>query len=143
MRSPLETQALVALQTSRRHQMSNWEHLLNQHKRHASFRPETWVRSLEWGFSCSCSGDCQDWRIPVRSLRDQIPEVLETMRRLFAQHRTFKKPQKDRSAERRAKVLLHQFLTKQQRLELKKTDAFTMVAADGKTYRINKSMGNN
>lgn len=50
---------------------------------------------------------------------------------------------KNQKAERRSKVLLHEFLTKQQRLELKKTEAFTMQAADGQTYRITKGSCNN
>lgn len=131
------------MEYARRHHLSSWDGLLRAHREHASFKAQSWAHSREWGFTCTCSGEECEWRIGISSLRQRLPETVEIMRRLLNSHQPRRATKSERQSRARSKTLLMHCLTKQQRLELKKTKAFTMQAADGHTYRITEGSCNN
>jgi hypothetical protein len=140
---------LAALREPRRNRLSVFDAALREHQNHPSFRTQDWVYSRELGFTCSCTGTEQEWRIDISTLRDMIPEAREAFERMRGLRTadglryTRKAKRKARRAQRRAKALLHQFLTREQRWDLRGSKSFTVVAQDGRTYQITEGTCNN
>lgn len=130
---------LVALRVARHHRLDYWNARLEEHKQHVTFRCETWPYTREYGFTCACSGVEQEWRIDIGCLKELLPAAKESLMRLYRHGRLIGSKLRTREwrrAENKAKALLHRYLTKEQRLELRKTKAFTAKAKDGKSYYI-------
>ncbi len=95
--------------------------------------------TLQYGFSCACSGVREDFNISVRTLAQVLPEARDSFFRRFraVEGRGRKKAKKDaKVAFMRSKALLHRYLTAEQRRELKGTKSLTLQARDGKTYLL-------
>jgi hypothetical protein len=136
-----ERRCLAALEGTRAYQMRSWNEALQEHRACRSFHTEGWAHEREIGFSCSCHGDEQVWRIPLTDVRAALPGAMELFRGM--RQAEFGYEPNDPAAERaqkkankRAKALLHRHLTKEQRLHLRATDGFSVIGQNGKTYRI-------
>lgn len=142
----LEDRLLIALRVARHHRLDYWNNRLEEHRHHPTFRVHTWPFTREYGFSCSCSGTEQEWRIDIGCLKEMIPGARESLMRLYRHHLSAGSKlqrREQRLAEVKAKALLHRYLTKEQRLELRKTNAFTAKAKDGKNYLITRVLDPN
>jgi hypothetical protein len=122
--------------------MTFWYDQLRQHMKHTSFRTQGHPETREYGFTCECSGLLQDWRIDITCLSELVPQALATIERAFGHGRPkpgSKKRKKElRKASIRSRALLHRYLTKEQRLELRATNGITVKGADGRLYRLNE-----
>ena len=139
MTTAIEDKLLEAMKIPRRFRLTVWDQALQEHKRHASFRVQSWAYTLEYGFTCECSGVEQEWRIFIGDLKLQLPAALESLQRLYRHHGRVGQKLVRRArlkAEQRAKALLHRYLTREQRQELRATKAFTMKGGDGRTYHV-------
>jgi len=126
--------------------MEVWANDREEHRRHPSFRTQQWAFTREWGFTCECSGFEQEWRIGIAGLREALPEVREMLQRLFraGSMRGNKKAKRAlRKSNGRAKALLHKYLTREQRWELRATKAFTVVGQDGRSYHVTEGSAGN
>jgi hypothetical protein len=135
----LDEKLLEAMKIPRKIRLSVWDAALQEHKTHATFRVQTWAYTLEYGFTCACSGTEHEWRIFIGDLKAQLPAARESCMRLFRHHaKAGNKLQRREQAKAtmRAKALLHRYLTKEQRIELRNTKAFTMRGKDGRRYHI-------
>lgn len=129
-----------------RYRIECWSQALNNHKRHSSFHTQGWVYTREVGFTCSCSGQEQEWRISLTSIRSALPEVRDAFMRRY--NTGFFKGRKKlrletRRANRRAKALLYRHLSKEQKWELRATSAITITGQDDRTYLITDGSCNN
>lgn len=137
---------LVALKVARHHHLSIWDAALREHKGHPTFRMHGHAYTLEYGFTCECSGTEREWRVTITSLKEMLPAARETVIRLFKHHALghTRKARRERArAELRAKALLHRFLTREQRLEFRKTRGFTMKGKDGREYLVTHGSSTN
>lgn len=135
----LDEHILTSMQVARRHHLAIWSAALEEHRRHPSFQVQTWPMTLEYGFTCACEGHDQEWKIKLTSLKEAVPKVRDSIMRVFRARMTFGQRAKRREvlrSEQKARSLLHRYLTKGQRLELRKTNAFTMTGKDGRTYKL-------
>lgn len=128
--------------------MKYWSAALEEHKNHESFRVHDWPFSLEKGFTCECSGQEVEWRISISDIRSFLPEAEETylsiLQRLrLANKFSKKKKQEKQRADTKAKALLHRYLTKKQRWELRATKSITVMGQDKNVYRITEGSCNN
>ena len=124
--------------------MNLWSNALRAHRAHASFRTQQWPYTREYGFTCGCSGCEQEWRIGIGEMREMLPTAREALQRLYRYPPGSRARTKaDRKASVKAKALLHRHLTKEQRWELRATQAFTVVGQDGHTYRVTEGTANN
>jgi hypothetical protein len=119
--------------------MTFWDNALQEHNKHASFRVQMWAYSREYAFTCECSGEKQEWRIDICHLKELVPKALLTVRRIFGfgpkAGDKLKKKQK-KLADVKARALLHRYLTKEQRLELRATQGFTVQGSDNRAYHV-------
>src|SRR5580704_8860596 len=93
-----------------------------QHQDHATFHTEGWPQLLEIGFSCSCSGERQEWRISIMHIREELPEARESIYRIHQRllvREELRRKKKLSKANKRAKALLHRYLSKEQRWTLR------------------------
>lgn len=142
----LDDHVLAAMRHPARIRMEVWARALDEHRRHQSFRVQQWPFSLEWGFTCECEGFEREWRIGISGLRSMLPEVRESIHRIFRLRLSAgnKKAKRVlRKANGRARALLHQHLTKEQRWELRATKAFTVRGQDGRTYSVTEGTAGN
>ena len=130
---------LEAMRWPARHRMSVWAAELDHHRGHRTFRPQQWAFTREYGFTCECSGSEREWRINIGALREMLPEARDALQRIFRHHHSVgakKAKRAQRRADHKAKALLHQHLSKEQRWELRATKAITITGQDGRSYRI-------
>lgn len=126
-----------------------WNEHLNAHRGHRAFQVHTWPMTREYGFSCDCEGHDEEWRITMTQIRQMMmaaPNFLagfENMVRQQQQVGNKTKKRNERRAHIKAKALLYHNLTREQKWELRATDGFTIVGADGKQYRITKATASN
>lgn len=141
-----DTALLAALQTPRLLRLAVWERALEEHRRHPSFRVQTWPYSREYGFTCECGEHEEEWRIDITRFKDMLPEVRARVLSFFQHHvrRSAKlNRKKSQAANYRARSLLHRHLTRQQRAELRHTRAFKILGRDGRTYEITEGTATN
>lgn len=139
LNTELDERINIALKVARQHHLSIWDTAFQEHRRHPTFRMAGYPHTLEYSFLCSCSGVEQEWRINIATLKSMLPEARDVVQRLFRHHsKTGQKKLKRqlRKAEVRARSLLHQHLTREQRLELRKTKGFTIQGKDGRLYHL-------
>ena len=144
MPEKIEDRVYEALKIPRRIRLTVWDEALQIHKRHPGFLVQTWAYTREYGFTCPCSGTKQEWKVDVGCLKEMVPDALEAVRVLYEHHSKFgqKKVRRERArAEVRARSLLHRYLTKEQRAELRATASFTTTGKDGRTYQVTKDKG--
>lgn len=137
---------LAAMRHPARLRMEVWARALDEHRRHRDFRTQQWPFTREFGFTCECAGCEHEWRIGISGLRMMLPEVRESVQRLFQQRERvgYKKAKRAlRKANGRARALLHKHLTKEQRWELRATKAFTVIGQDGRTYHVTEGSSGN
>lgn len=142
----MDERLMVAMRVARQHHLSYWDAALQEHKRHPTFRMHGWPYTLEYGFTCQCSGEEREWRVKIQALKEMLPEARESVIRMYRHHSTkgAKAERRQRAkAETRAKALLHRFLTREQRLELRKTRGFTMRGKDGRAYYVTLGSASN
>lgn len=126
--------------------MNLWAQQLAEHRGHPSFRVQQWPLTLEWGFTCECSGEEQEFRIRISAIKAMLPEARESLQRLYRHHMTIGTKHSRREMRRangKAKALLHRFLSPLQRLELRKTKGFTLTGQDGRTYLVTEGSAGN
>jgi hypothetical protein len=126
--------------------LNTWERALGEHWGHPTFRAHSWAYTREFGFSCACeacdgeeAGADREWRISISLLRQMTALARDRFMNRARQdgHHGQKKTRRQlQRANVKAKALLHQLLTKEQRWELRGTKAFTITGGDGRTYRI-------
>lgn len=135
---------LEAMVWPRRIRMNVWANELRAHRGHASFRLQQWPFTLEYGFTCECSGQEHEWRVGISGLKAMLPEAREALQRLY-QHPPGSRGNRKlgRKAALKAKALLHRHLSKPQRWELRATKAFTVVGQDGRPYLVTEGTANN
>ncbi len=148
---------------------STWSRALRDHFQHDTFHSEDWPVERCVGFCCSCQGDNEElvWMIPISTLKMASQEVQNALQFVRARekvsplewhetrmNRIREMQEVIRLAEvskkklllryrKRAMRLLEKHLTPQQLRQFKRKVFFTVVARDGKTYRIeNGSSGN-
>lgn len=147
MTGVLDNEALLAsLREPRRNRLRFFYSALHEHRGHPEFRTQDWVYSREVGFTCSCSGTEQEWRIDIGTLREMIPEARATFNRMrshFSGIGRKKDKRKARRAQRKAKALLHSCLTKEQRWDLRATKSFEVIGQDGHAYQVTEGSCNN
>lgn len=148
--APLPNVADERLMEAMRHpariRMEAWYDALQEHRRHPTFQVHSWAYTLEYGFTCGCSGVEQEWRIRVHDLHGMLPEAREAFqtalrRKGFGGNK--KARQALRRADRKARALLHQFLTREQRWHLRAAKSFRVQGADGRTYLVTEGTANN
>jgi len=122
--------------------MRVWNAALQEHRNHPSFRVRDWPFTREQGFTCECSGNEVEWRVTITTLRDSAEELRVLWRQLTHTKEKKRLREKERS-EKRAKALLHRFLSKEQRWALRAGGSFPVVGQDGRTYTIAKGNANN
>lgn len=140
-----EVEDWTATRTHREPQ--GWNRHLETHRRHPSFRIHTWAMSREYGFSCECAGHEEEWRITITQIRQMMmdaPRFLAGFETMVRQRAGDKAKKRDlRRAHAKAKALLYHNLTREQKWELRATQSFTIVGADGKQYRITEAVSSN
>ncbi len=98
-----------------------------------------WPHTLEYGFTCECSGVEQEFRIKIHALKEALPAARDSIIRLY-RHSMGLNRSRDRKAwnkaDARARALLHRYLTKEQRLEVRKTKGFMMRDKNGRSYHV-------
>jgi hypothetical protein len=131
---------IAAVRAASKHRLRYFHGSLLQHRRHESFRVASWPDG-DVGFTCSCTGVTREWRVSTETLEDVIPRAREACWQL-ARKGTFSSKrsnqaarQQEKSIVRRAKALLHRYLTKQQRWDLRAYEAIT-VEAGGRTFQL-------
>jgi hypothetical protein len=135
----IEENLTVAIRVATEYRLRIWEKFLKEHQNHATFRAMSCPMTLQYGFSCACSGVREDFNITVRTLAQTLPEARDFFFRRFraVEGRGRKKVKKDaKLALMRSKALLHRYLTAEQRRELKGTKSLTLQAQDGRTYLL-------
>lgn len=137
---------LEALRIPRINRLTYWNARLEEHKGHGSFRVHSFPHSLEYGFTCNCTGTEQEFRIDIGSLKSMVPAARDAVLRLWRHHgRAGMKGQRRSYAksQTKARALLHRYLTKEQRTTLRKLREFTMTGKDGRTYVVTEGSGMN
>lgn len=118
---------------------AEWGTALEAHRRHQGFHTEGWVFERQMGFTCRCDGREQTWKIPLSSLKECPQEVRDTFTRLYAADRRrdgIRNAREERKAQKRAKALLHKYLSKEQRWSLRARGFFDVTGQDGLPYRV-------
>ena len=142
----LDDHLRIAMRYAAKYRMSAWSRELENHRRHASFHAHSWAHSREFGFTCACCGEEDEWRISVASLREMMPAARNAVQRMVSEHGrrgTKKARREDRIARIKAKALLHYNLTKEQRWDLRGSKSFVITGKDGKSYRITEGTSSN
>ncbi len=148
---------------------STWSRALRDHFQHDTFHSEDWPVERCLGFCCSCLGenDEQVWMVPIGTVRMASQEVQDALQFIRAREKVtpaeWHEMRMDRirvaqgvtefvesvkktllyKYRKRAMRLLEKHLTPPQLRQFKKKTCFTVIAKDGKTYRIeNGSSGN-
>jgi len=135
----MEASVHEALKYPQRIRLTAWDGALQAHRKHDSFRVQTYPYSLEYGFTCQCSGVEEEHRIWIGELKQMVPAAMASVKRIFgfgpkAGDRLRK--QLHTRAYSRARALLHRHLTREQRIELRGTRGFHMKDRDGRTYHL-------
>lgn len=137
---------LAALREPCRNRLSVFDAALQEHRGHPTFRHQDWAFSREVGFTCFCDGTEREWRIGLRSLKEMVPDARDVFLQMRERHLNIgrgKDRRKAWRAQRKAKALLHQFLTRPQRWDLRASKSFEIVGQDSFTYRITEGSCNN
>lgn len=138
---------MTAMRVGRQHQMMAWREALFAHRNHGTFFLADDPRARQFGFVCSCTGTDQEWRIPVTALQDALPETREAVLRVRDRYMqrlgvgSRKTRHEKRRADAKARALLHRFLTKSQRWDLRATESFRVRGQDGNIYVLTKKWG--
>lgn len=137
----------ASIRGAARFRMSIWAEALEEHRGHPTFKTVTWAHQLELGFFCLCSGEREEWRLGVRTLKEMEPEARGAFLRLVKHHqdRGCKKAKRwmrqMRRADKKAKALLHRYLTQEQKWDLRATKGFNVTGQDGVVYWVKGSGG--
>lgn len=145
-RPELDERLMIAMRAARRHHLSVFHAALQQHRRCASFLWADNPFERKIGFVCSCSGQEQQWEVALTALQEALPEHRNWVLSLHNNRLRFGTKKKRREAwraNRKAKALLHRFLTREQRWELRGSRAFRVVGQDGRTYLVTEGMAGN
>ena len=135
----LDERVYIALRVARQHHLSIWYDTYQEHCHHTSFTMRGYPHTLEYSFLCSCLGTEQEWRLGISTLKSMVPEARKRIQGAYKHHTksgTKKLRLQQTRAEGRARALLHQHLTRAQRLELRKTKGFVVLGKDGRTYHL-------
>ncbi len=140
----IEGRLEIAIRVAAQHRMSAFNASLETHRRHESFGIRDWALTREMGFVCCCTGEEREYRISLRTLREILPEARQAFLAFRNQNRRFdffprnsKKRRLERArATKKSRALLHRFLTKQQRIELRGLQSFKVRGADDLAYKI-------
>lgn len=142
----LDERLLIAMRAARRYHLSAWVAALRLHRGHETFFWNDSPVDRTIGFVCSCTGTQQHWDAKLTDLREALPEHREWVLRIrcHERRRGSKKARREAFiANRKAKALLHRFLTKEQRWELRGSKSFRVVGQDGRTYLVTEGMAGN
>ena len=135
----MEASVHEALKYPQRIRLTAWDVALQAHRKHDSFRVQTYPYSLEYGFTCQCSGVEEEHRIWIGELKLMVPAALASVKRVFGFGPKAGDKLRKRQAVRahaRARALLHRHLTREQRIELKATRGFHMKDRAGRRYHL-------
>lgn len=129
----------ASIRGAARFRMSMWADALEQHRGHPTFKTTSCAHKLQLGFFCHCSGEREEWPLSIRSIKEMEPEARASFLRLVKHHQDHgrkKVKRRQRRADKKAKALLHRYLTQKQKWELRATKGFTVVGQDGVMYRV-------
>lgn len=90
------------------------------------------------GFTCACCGDERTWAVSITALARMDPCVRALYFGLMTRDRT-RETRDWKLASRKAEALLRKHISAAQRRELRTSEAFHVVGADGRTYRIERA----
>lgn len=135
----LDERLLVAMRVARQHHLTIWDNALREHKSHPTFKMQGYPHTLEYAFTCECEGVEREWRIRVHALKEMLPEARDAVMRLYKH--SSKAGQKAlrrmwAKADRRARALLYRYLSREQRMEVRRTRALTLKDKNGRVYDI-------
>lgn len=114
--------------------------LLNQHREHETFRTISDPVQRELGFICACTGEDIEHRIGLARVKELA--VTRLWNNIQESGRKARK-KKARRALVKSKALLHKYLTKKQRWQLRGGNGFFATGKDGHTYEITAVWSNN
>lgn len=146
MARDLETAVHEALKIPRRLRLTVWDQALQEHRHHPTFQTQTHPYTLEYGFTCQCSGVEEEWRIFIGELKQLVPGAMASVCRIFGFGPKAGDKLRKRQAVRahaRARALLHRHLTREQRFELKRTRGFRMKDRAGRLYHVTEGTSTN
>jgi len=129
----------ASIRGAARFRMSMWADALEQHRGHPTFKTTSWAHKLQLGFFCHCSGERKEWPLSIRRIKEMEPEARAAFLRLVKHHQDHgrkKTKRRQRRADKKAKALIHRYLTQEQKWELRATKGFTVTGQDGVTYRV-------
>jgi len=120
--------------------------LVSEHEGHRTFRAQSWPRERCWGFTCGCGEEELEVKIPITDIRhldaQDMYVLYNSFNQMFERYRIRERRDKG-PAIKRAKILLHKHLTRNQILELKHCKEFTVIGKDGNEYLITEGACNN
>src|SRR5262245_50496313 len=125
-----------------REAVTGWEDNFLRHASHRRLRVFHYPSMLQLRFECRCTEPRVVDSIRLVSLRlsPAVQAVLQPLRvRIRVEPGSAETQRLRFHAERRARALLHQFLTREQRWHLRASRAFPVVAQDGRVYEVHDS----
>ena len=140
----IEERVYEALKIPRKLRLTVWDAALQEHKKHTGFKVQMHPHTLEYGFTCPCSGTEEEHRIDISCLKSMVPDALHSLQRFYQHHGRVGHKAIKRAwakADMKAKALLHRYLTREQRFELRATGAFTVQGKDGRSYQVSRDKG--
>lgn len=144
---PRERARVIEQVTERRRRIATWEDELLSHAAHPTFQCYGSAVLREFGFRCGCGGAAYDRVVGLGALRfspmvraliqrtrriDPPPDIALRERAMMGGNR----PHFPRHVTARARAMLHQLLTREQRWSLRASRSFRVVGQDGRTYEI-------
>lgn len=145
----LDDKLLISLREARRHHLQGWLASFQEHRKHPGFQVLSLPLSLEYGFTCPCSGteeDPYELRISITNLREMLPRARDAWFRVFKHYANVggRKLKKERhKADEKARCLLMRHLTRPQKWTMRATRQFDVVGQDGRTYEVSLGYGSN
>lgn len=130
-----DEQLFDALRVTTLHAMMQWSDALETHRRHPTFHTESNAAELRLGFTCSCTGVEEVWFLHLRDFKQCSVTIREAFRELQRREEA-RSARLSAKVEKKAKALLHRYLRRDQRTELRAAKSFTVAGQDGRTYRI-------
>lgn len=137
---------MAAVAAAARHRAEAFADLFRRHQSHATFEERSNAFDRIIGFACSCTGAEQEFQARLTDLSRLDAEARSALMRSLQEIRrrgTKAARRFARRAEARSRALLHSFLSKEQRWELRASDAFRVRGQDGRSYFITKGVGGN
>jgi hypothetical protein len=145
-----ERAKLIAQIEHRRREISTWEDEILGHAAHPALRCYASAITRQFGFRCDCGDGAYDRAVGISALRlsPRVHELIQLTRRCDPppelrrrEQMVMGAPRFSRRINARARAMLHQLLTREQRWSLRARQSFTVVGQDGRTYELTEGQG--